>query len=63
MSNSSKQDRKTPGSLARGIIEKAEGVDESGSPLIEEARQRDPEATEAAEQEAKDGPEGRGLSR
>ena len=62
MSDTSKGED-APGGLAKDIIEKAEGMDESGAPLIEQARQQNPEATEAAEQEAKDGPEGRGLSR
>jgi hypothetical protein len=44
-------------------LEKAEAGDIHGARQTEEATKENPEAAEAAEQVASDGPEGRGLAR
>ena len=48
---------------ARHGIEQAETGDIAGVEWLDEAEQSDPSSVEAAEQEAADGPHGRGLSR
>ena len=48
---------------ARHGVEQVEASDTKGADELDVARRADPAAAEAAEQEASDGPEGRGLSR
>jgi hypothetical protein len=48
---------------AKQGLEKAEAGDLHGARQIGEADKENPEAAEAAEQVASDGPEGRGLAR
>ncbi len=50
-------------SLARRGVERAETGAPSGVDQLDEAEAADPAAATAVEQEAADGPEGRGLSR
>jgi hypothetical protein len=44
-------------------LERAEAGDKAGAKEVEEASAVNPPAAEAAEQEASDGPKGRGLAR
>jgi hypothetical protein len=44
-------------------LKEAEAGDVDGARKVKEAEQANPEASEAAEQEASDGPKGRGLAR
>ena len=48
---------------ARQGLEKSEGSDTQGARQLGDARKADPAGAEAAEQEASEGPPGRGLSR
>ena len=48
---------------ARKDLKKAETGDAKAAGHLNSTRKSDPVATEAAEQEAADGPEGRGLAR
>ena len=48
---------------ARSGVEQAETGEVSGADQLERMREADPAGVEAVEQEASDGPEGRGLSR
>ncbi len=48
---------------ARQGVEQAEAGDMAGVEKIDEAQKADPVGVEAVEQEAADGPPGRGLSR
>ena len=48
---------------ARDGIEQAETGETAGVERLDEAKDADPRGAEAAEQEASDGPEGRGLAR
>jgi len=48
---------------ARQGLERAEVGDEAGAKEVEDASAVNPLAVEAAEQEASDGPKGRGLAR
>ncbi len=48
---------------AREGVEQAEAGDKAGAAILEEAERDNPPDAEAAEQEAADGPAGRGLSR
>lgn len=48
---------------ARESLEQAEAGDASGVAELDQDRGTDPAGVEAAEQEASDGPDGRGLSR
>ena len=48
---------------ARRGLEQAEASDAKGGGRIDQAKRANPEAAEAAEQEASDGPAGRGLAR
>jgi hypothetical protein len=48
---------------ARRGLEQAESGDPAGAERLDRARKVDPASTDAAEQEASDGPEGQGLSR
>jgi hypothetical protein len=65
MSGSARDD-KSPGEVreqARHGLEQADAGNAAGVEQIDDAMAVDPTETEAAEQEAADGPEGRGLSR
>lgn len=48
---------------ARQGVEQVEKGDATGTELIDEAGEADPVETESVEQEASDGPPGRGLAR
>ena len=48
---------------ARRGVEQAEAGETTGADRIERVNEADPASVEAVEQEASDGPEGRGLSR
>ena len=48
---------------AKAGLKRVEGGDTTGAGLLEQAQAADPAATEAAEQEAADGPGARGLAR
>ena len=48
---------------ARRGVEQAEVGETAGAEQVERARDADPASVEAVEQEAADGPQGRGLSR
>ena len=48
---------------AKHGLEQAEAGDQAGTEQLDQSRNSDPPAEQAAEQEAADGPEGRGLSR
>ena len=54
---------RTASEAARRHLEKAEAGDASGAGRIADLEKGNPEATEAAEQVASDGPKGRGQSR
>lgn len=54
---------RSPEDEARDSVERAEAGGGHASEPIEQARQSNPDAVEAVEQEATDGPPGRGLSR
>jgi hypothetical protein len=58
--------RKMEQSTTRDVnrkLERAEGGDGASAKQIEKAETSAPESTEAVEQEAADGPKGRGLAR
>ena len=60
-----KQDEDAVGRMARARhgVENAEAGDTEGADQVERVRASDPASVEAVEQEASDGPEGRGVSR
>ena len=57
------QSGKAATDLARGGVKQAEAGAQSGAEQVERAEATDPDAARAAEQEAAEGPDGRGLSR
>ena len=56
-------DGPNPGEQARQAVAQAETGEAAGAERLEAAGKADPAATEAAEQEAAEAPDGRGLSR
>lgn len=57
------QQAKDVANRARDDLEKAEGGNTGGAHHLKQERKRDPATETAVEQEASDGPEGRGLAR
>ena len=56
-------DAATRAEAARRGVEQAETGETTGADQVEHLREADPAGVDAVEQEASDGPEGRGLAR